>query len=641
MTSRKIKDVIKKDEDRLFRVDKGCYIIYTGNNPSDRRPFVRMGNSGWLPSELKPLIHNIIVTNLLPYDPALELSGLGKGSSRKRYIGEENPLGRVLGYLESSKLETNSISRVVVKDSIGLENGGSGSSQDGKSYALFYNDSNIVITYGNRRIFELAKEVKNNRHGFSGQRFPEDGIKNRVGIDRRRLDRLLTLLRELRDGQSIASGMASSTRAVVQSRSVRAAASTIAASQEIAVASLNAADETQVLKELGASDSPKKGSRLATLPAIHIPKSVWIGLGSTAGAIGLILFVVFAVPSLRDRMGTTVSQENLNISRIGDSSVGVTRNPSTDRSGAEGGQERIVVSTVPPISSGESVVGRTQEETFRPRDRASLAAPSQMVVSPSDETVVTDSSELPPSEGERAIIASAPVGPQSADGERDSTSANPEDLKNSGLTSRENVLPSVGSDSNSSERGELEVASVVGAQSNLAGGDIEESDSTSDEKILSTQGSDPEPGKVEVASVVGAQSNPSGGDIEESGSTSDEKILSTQGSDPEPGKVNVASVVPDESSPTSRLPENVIVLEGNEGGSFTRRITSFEIYEYVNKIASLNGYHEIGNSNVRLKNPDLIYPGDDLITPSGDRKVTVKEGDTLWTIARAELERVF
>jgi hypothetical protein len=552
---RNIKDIIKKAEDRLFRVDKECYIIYTGNSLADIGPFVRMGNSGWLPPDLRPLVHNVIITDLLPFNLDLELSNFMGGSS-KRYIGEEESLERVIGLLESSGVEADSIKQIAVgksgngsgKDSSRKEKIGAGNGQD-RSYALFYSDSNIVVTYGDQRIFELLKEVRSDRGRFS-----EDEVNRRVRKDRRRLEELLRLFQEKQEGaaegspakaaypqrpsaverQSAAKSLASSDsprRSQAASHRPKVSSLEAQARQDAAGGvGLGVPDGSQALKGIRSgkgsarlSISPKKGSTIGAAPAVYIPRSLWIATGTVAVAIGLILGIVLGIPSVRVGLDSVASR--------GD----VTSRANEPRIGAEERGGRMArpdggATSQPSLGSDESEVALSQTSDLPRTD--------------SDRPVSGD-------DGATSVaVARLPSAPLDGKG---------------GLAVSENVRRPEGSPASQ--------ASLV-KPSELAG----------------------------------------------------------------PVALKPTS---DEQDQQGRLPENVMVVKGKEGDAFTRRITTYEVFEYVNKIALLNGYYRIGDKGANLKNPDLIYPDNELIMPSGDRRVVVKRGDTIWKIAAEDLQRVF
>jgi hypothetical protein len=66
-------------------------------------------------------------------------------------------------------------------------------------------------------------------------------------------------------------------------------------------------------------------------------------------------------------------------------------------------------------------------------------------------------------------------------------------------------------------------------------------------------------------------------------------------------------------------------------------IEDTDIYEYANIIAVKNGFMKIIRGIIQKdKNPDWIYPGNVFLLHD-DEKITVKKGDTLWSISRRKL----
>ncbi len=64
-----------------------------------------------------------------------------------------------------------------------------------------------------------------------------------------------------------------------------------------------------------------------------------------------------------------------------------------------------------------------------------------------------------------------------------------------------------------------------------------------------------------------------------------------------------------------------------------------EVFEYANALAARNGFRRLENGgNGRLRNPDLVFPGDRLRLPDG-RLASVERGQHLWEIAGARYRR--
>ena len=67
-----LNEIIKNDKDRLFVLDNECFIIFTADDLTDEKPFIRIGNWIDLPPESIPLIENIIVTDSITGNPSHE-----------------------------------------------------------------------------------------------------------------------------------------------------------------------------------------------------------------------------------------------------------------------------------------------------------------------------------------------------------------------------------------------------------------------------------------------------------------------------------------------------------------------------------------------------------------------------------------
>ncbi|MGQ9631918.1 MAG: hypothetical protein ACUVXI_16645 [bacterium] len=170
MVAEKLSDIITRVEDRVFHIDRECYIVFTGNSPFDYKPFVRIGNSRRLPGELIDLIQKIIVTDSLTGDITLERSNMNRSVQENQYIGSEETIDRVFGYLEGLGVRIRDAQRVTVADR-GVSEKASGGVATSvkrvaprKSFSLFYDNENIVITYDNLKVFDLLERSRKDLH---------------------------------------------------------------------------------------------------------------------------------------------------------------------------------------------------------------------------------------------------------------------------------------------------------------------------------------------------------------------------------------------------------------------------------------------------------------------------------------------
>ena len=115
----KLSDIIRNDNDRLFIVDTECFIIFTGGSITDNRPFIRIGTWSDLPVEIIPLVENIIITDKILGNPALEQFNIDiRNFTSNRYIGGESILRRFLDYQRNFGLDLTNVSVVNIEKDI-------------------------------------------------------------------------------------------------------------------------------------------------------------------------------------------------------------------------------------------------------------------------------------------------------------------------------------------------------------------------------------------------------------------------------------------------------------------------------------------------------------------------------------------
>jgi hypothetical protein len=152
-----LSDIIKQESDRIFVVDHSCFIIFTGNSVEDSQPFIRIGNWHEMPVDLIPLIENIIVTDNLTGNPALEQFNININlQSSNRYIGSHYTLRKYLEFQKIFGLDLKNVSVVDVENDIPEIN--SRTISDRESFiGIFYRDGNFRITHKGKNLFDLHK----------------------------------------------------------------------------------------------------------------------------------------------------------------------------------------------------------------------------------------------------------------------------------------------------------------------------------------------------------------------------------------------------------------------------------------------------------------------------------------------------
>ncbi len=159
----KLSDIIKNDNDRLFIVDTECFIIFTGGSIHDDRPFIRIGTWVDLPVEIIPLVENIIISDRILGNPAIEQFNINvRNLSINRYIGGESILKRFLDYQRNFGLDLTNVSVVnIEKDIPELPDKKNISDRD-QFIGVFYSDGNVKIVHDGNNIFDLNSVYNEN-----------------------------------------------------------------------------------------------------------------------------------------------------------------------------------------------------------------------------------------------------------------------------------------------------------------------------------------------------------------------------------------------------------------------------------------------------------------------------------------------
>ena len=153
-----LKDIIKKESDRLFIVDPECYIIYTGDSLQDEKPFIRIGNWMDLPVEAIPLIENIIITDLIIGNPAHEQFNIDVNSlATNRYIGSRNILRRYLDFQNIFGLDLKNAHVIDIDKDLPHLSKEQIISSKHSFIGIFYNNGNFRIVKNEDIILDLKK----------------------------------------------------------------------------------------------------------------------------------------------------------------------------------------------------------------------------------------------------------------------------------------------------------------------------------------------------------------------------------------------------------------------------------------------------------------------------------------------------
>lgn len=139
---------------RVFHLDRECYIIYTGSGPEDLKPFLRIGNKAHLDEELIANIGNIIVTDWYTGNPVYEQYNIDLEKNHQNcYVGDSIAVNNLINFLKSKGIQTNGFQKKVnIKD------------RENTAYIYFYKDGNIRAYYKKRLLFDLKEREKKDGH---------------------------------------------------------------------------------------------------------------------------------------------------------------------------------------------------------------------------------------------------------------------------------------------------------------------------------------------------------------------------------------------------------------------------------------------------------------------------------------------
>ena len=152
-----IGDIIRNDADRVFAIDPECFIIFTGDSTSDKKPFIRVGNWIGLPADIIPLVENIIITDTMTGNPAHEQFSIDITSlSTNRYIGSRTAVEKYMDYQQVFGLDLHNAA--VVDAEHDIPDISKSSVSDKEAFlGIFYRNGNFKVLHHGRELFDLSQ----------------------------------------------------------------------------------------------------------------------------------------------------------------------------------------------------------------------------------------------------------------------------------------------------------------------------------------------------------------------------------------------------------------------------------------------------------------------------------------------------
>lgn len=141
-------------EERVFRIDDECYIIYLGSDRDDLKPFLRIGNSRRITPYVIKGTYNIVITDSVTGNPALEPENMNRENSREnRYVGDKKITASLQKFIHQFKIENGSVS--TIEDVQKAHK---------RAEVHFFDDGNIHILFDRNLLFDLRKREKSDLH---------------------------------------------------------------------------------------------------------------------------------------------------------------------------------------------------------------------------------------------------------------------------------------------------------------------------------------------------------------------------------------------------------------------------------------------------------------------------------------------
>ena len=167
-----VKEYNDRPEARVFRLDTECYIVYLGDNGNDYKPFLRIGNTPDLPQPIIANTQNIVITDRLTGNPALESANIyDMYLDEIRYLGDPDLVEHFRTYVKKANLNVQAFDEYT-----GVEE-----SSANASYVYFYTDGNMSVYFGRTKVFNLRDRERRDVHFIErAKRIRSQYIKNQL-----------------------------------------------------------------------------------------------------------------------------------------------------------------------------------------------------------------------------------------------------------------------------------------------------------------------------------------------------------------------------------------------------------------------------------------------------------------------------
>ncbi len=147
--------MIENPAERVFHIDRECYLVYLGSSHTEYRPFLRIGNSTKLPAEVKKYISTVLVTDNYTGNPFLEHENLELPlNGETRFVGDPARIERLKQFLNEKNLPVAEYEYETVESP----------PQKGRSIVFFFKNGNLHVHHNGDELYNLRQREIDDLH---------------------------------------------------------------------------------------------------------------------------------------------------------------------------------------------------------------------------------------------------------------------------------------------------------------------------------------------------------------------------------------------------------------------------------------------------------------------------------------------
>ncbi|MCX8028577.1 MAG: hypothetical protein N2712_01090 [Brevinematales bacterium] len=146
---------------RVFRVDRDCYVVFTGFSALDEKPFIRIGYSTYI-EKIKNHISNVIIASGYLSSLKEEIKQIESDEFETNFIVPSSINNVIIKFISPNlhhKVNVNVIDKYqeALESSKVLKE----ITQKYKTYVLLYDNGNFTITFSGKKIFDMFSSITN------------------------------------------------------------------------------------------------------------------------------------------------------------------------------------------------------------------------------------------------------------------------------------------------------------------------------------------------------------------------------------------------------------------------------------------------------------------------------------------------